>query len=133
MPKTASLLLVFASLAVLSLAGCGGHKYQGTSLSGSVTVGGQPIEKGTISFVPTGDGPVVSAPITNGSYTTEERVPVGKVRVTFIAIKETGATKTEGGRTLPETVSLIPDKYKDGIEKDITASDTKLDFALDAQ
>src|SRR5438128_12183787 len=69
-------LLLLAPLLLVS--GCGG----GATISGVVKVGGQPIERGKITFLPQEDekGAVVSGDILSGKYTLHE-VPLGKKRV----------------------------------------------------
>ncbi len=78
-------LRCFAFLGALALllplaVGCGSRK--GT-VSGTVTLDGQPLAVGTIAFIPS-QGPGASAPIEDGKYSVE-RVPTGKVSVTVDA------------------------------------------------
>jgi len=126
-------------LAVVS-AGCGGQSSAGpdrpvTVWTGSVSVDGEPIEIGTIRFVPLGSGGQASptqAQIVDGKYEIAD-VPLGKVLVTFSACREKGGTQQaeEHGRmSLPVIESIIPRKYNDGIEVEIGAETKVHDFAL---
>ena len=125
----------FCVLFLLSLlvVGCsGGPKYEGTNVTGNVTLGGQPLEKGTIQFAPIGTGAVVSADILNGKYKAE-RVALGKSKVVFNATKETGKMITEYSTPYPEVISIIPQKYRDGLDTEITKETKNLDFSLESQ
>lgn len=68
------------------LGGCGGDGYEHAAVHGTVSIDGQPVPKGSITFTPTeqGQGPGVGAEIVDGKYRCE-KVALGKVRVTFIA------------------------------------------------
>ena len=71
MQRTFLFSLAFCTLFCLALTGCGGEKLQG--FSGTVTLDGQPLEKGSISFTPDASkgntsGTSTIAPIKNGRY-----------------------------------------------------------------
>ena len=57
------------------------------TLTGTVKVDGQPVDAGTIQFVPgsAGNGAGVSAEIVAGNYTVANE-PIGKVHVVIIAL-----------------------------------------------
>lgn len=76
---------MFASL-IVTLVGCGGSK---TTITGKVTIDGQPLPAGRIAFVPSKGGAGVGAEIKDGQYTVE-KVPYGNVKVTV----ETQSIKT---------------------------------------
>jgi hypothetical protein len=64
-------------LALLVLSGCGGS---GVGVRGEVTYEGQPVEKGSITFLPTdGKGQPSGAAITNGRYSLDAIMPGLKV------------------------------------------------------
>ena len=64
-------------LALLALSGCGGS---GVGVRGEVTYEGQPVEKGSITFLPTdGKGQPAGAAITNGRYNLNAITPGPKV------------------------------------------------------
>jgi hypothetical protein len=67
-------LIVLATVGVV--AGCA----QETTISGTVTFNGQPVERGSIRFVSTEkQGPTFGAVIKDGQYTVEKAVPGPKV------------------------------------------------------
>ena len=101
-------LLSFLLIAV----GCGGAP-EGpprASVSGKITLDGQPVEGGTIYFVPE-KGPMASATIAGGSYSISagERGPVlGKSTVKVEWYRDSGK-KDSGGAAISE--QAIPVKY----------------------
>jgi|SRR5438552_11277240 len=75
---------IFYAPVVLMLAGCGGKN---TTVTGRVTLGGQPVESGFITFFPEDNrGTSVGAAIIQGEYKVENIVP-GKKRV-YVSITE---------------------------------------------
>lgn len=123
------MLVLTMPLAIL--AGCGGQGYSTARVEGQVTVDGQPLTQGTLSFTPLQSerGAGVSAPIEAGRYVAV-KVPQGRVRVGFQAVKETGRTVMQFGKPYPETVNAIPDKYRAGIEIEIAGDEANKDFNL---
>ena len=78
--------------AVLIMAGCGSK----ASVGGRVTIGGQPVESGFVTFFPADDkGQAVGAQIVDGEYTIDEIVP-GKKR---ISVNITDPTAGPGANT----------------------------------
>jgi hypothetical protein len=74
MPSTLFRLALLS--ATCTVAGCA----QETSVSGTVTFNGEPIERGSIRFVSTEkQGPTFGAVIKNGKYNVEKAVPGPKV------------------------------------------------------
>lgn len=130
MVRGIALSLVGVSIAA-TLWGCGGPGYPSVRLEGAVTVDGQPVEAGTISFTPLqpGRGAGVSATIAAGRYAAGN-VPQGKVRVDFQATKETGRTVEQFGKPYPETVNVIPERCAAGMEIEVGTGDAKRDFNL---
>lgn len=123
------MLLLIAT--ALGMAGCGNRGYSTSRLEGRITVDGQPIERGSISFAPlrSDRGPGVSAAVEAGHYVAAN-VPQGKVRVGFHAVKETGRSIMQFGKPYPEAVNVIPDKYRVGMEIEIAGDDAHKDFSL---
>jgi len=77
------LLVVVAVLSVVLLTGCPGPSF-GT-VSGEVTLDGNPIKQGMIRFVPTdGQSQPADGPITDGKYTVA-KVPTGEKTVQITA------------------------------------------------
>ncbi len=70
-----SLWMLVGAIAVIVSIGCGGAGTGTASLSGSVTLDGEPLAEGTIQLRPTGGAAGVggTSDITNGSYS----IPVG--------------------------------------------------------
>jgi hypothetical protein len=77
------LRLVACALALVIVAGCGGSKVKRVNVSGTVTLDGQPVPHGTISFTPadkTTQGNTAGGEITEGKYSVANVTP-GKNRV----------------------------------------------------
>jgi hypothetical protein len=127
---------VMAVLVAAGIPGCSRPAsqtaYPSTQLQGAVTVDGHPIKSGSMQFLPPSGSkaPAVQAEIKDGRYVAAG-VPLGKVRVIFTAVKETGRVDTKSTSTpIPEVVNIIPDRYRDGWEIDVTADKTQQDFDL---
>jgi hypothetical protein len=82
-------------------------------VSGQVTVGGKPLEKGTIQFVPAdGTSPTAGGEVLGGKYSV--RVSVGTMKVSFSAPKVVGQKKvynTPDSPTMPVTAEALPARY----------------------
>jgi hypothetical protein len=125
--------LATLSLAIAFVVGCGGSAdYPHATISGTVSVGGKPVEQGTISYFSDhsdahrrGTGK-----IEQGTYQLTD-VPLGATVFTFSASAETGRTVPgPGGTPEQERVNLIPPKYgREGIERDIQGDGTQ-DFDI---
>jgi len=63
---------VVACLVILGVLGCGPGEEKLHRVSGTVTFGGKPVPKGTISFDPTTAGPMGFASILDGKYDTAQ-------------------------------------------------------------
>ncbi|MDR2643710.1 MAG: hypothetical protein LBC74_13055 [Planctomycetaceae bacterium] len=117
---------------VLLLSGClSGSSYQTTDLDGVVTIDGVPVNDGMLSFAPTSGagGRGVRTNIVAGKYTAK-KVPVGEVDVTFTAVKKTGKKFQAMGVEVDEQISIVPEKYKEGIKIEIITGQKKHDFIL---
>lgn len=123
------------SAAAILCCGCGHavNEHPTAKLAGHVTVDGQQIDDGRIQFFPLGKGPgsgqAADGAISQGSYAAD-RVPIGKVRVTFTAIRKTGRMINDGGHVFPELVSIIPDKYEQGMEIEVSGDNPSQNFDL---
>jgi hypothetical protein len=116
--------------------GCdkGGSGKPTAHLSGAATIDGQPVPDvawATINFPSASIGQVTSAPITNGEYDCPD-APLGSFDVAVQILQQTGnkIMVSEGGRSWPETRSLIADKYASGIKLEVTGDNSDQDFAL---
>jgi hypothetical protein len=108
--KQSNALIV--ALAIAVLAGCGDSGPIRAPIQGKVIIGGQPLAKGRILFVPDAPnaGPVASAAITAGEYKIpkEEGPVAGKNRVEVeadlnlgFALDDEAAFAKRGGKPLP--------------------------------
>lgn len=104
------------------LVGCGdnGPTLNRAQVSGDVTVNGDPLEKGSIAFLPADgtQGPSVGGTIQEGHYLIpmEEGPVVGTYRVKIRATRKTGRTIEAGppappGTMVEEIEAFIPAKY----------------------
>lgn len=122
----------FALLALLTLVGCGDGK---TEVSGMATFDGQPIETGTISFVPLNDPAAASdaGEINNGAF--EIAVSPGEKKVVIRASRPI----TNAAANDPDAANLredyIPAKYnrQSELTATITPDTEPLRFELNSQ
>jgi hypothetical protein len=127
-------------LALLALSSCGGS---GVGVRGEVTYEGQPVEKGSITFLPTdGKGQPAGAAITNGRYSLDAITPGPKVvqieaskKQVFPLNREevprnTAATRGRSARG-SESARLIPPNAEGNNSKvEVAARRQILDFHL---
>ncbi len=127
------LFLVFALLA----AGCSPEGRN--EVSGQVAVDGQPVETGSISFVPVegGQGPQAGGNISKGSYhlARKDGPFAGRHRVEIIALRPTGklTARDMGGRPMDPMENITPKKYqgpKSELVVDIKNERNVLNFEL---
>ena len=125
--------LLLCAAAAMAAVGCGGpaKSYKTADVAGTVTLDGQPIQKGVINFIgnETGEG---SAEIVAGKFTARE-VPLGKVRIFVVATRETGKMVPGSSEPVPEIESIIPAKYSQGIEAEIAGDETDRKIELTSQ
>lgn len=124
-------------LLALTAVGCGGgDSLNRGAVSGKVTLDGQPIETGSISFWPTDgtQGPMAMGQISASQYTLEAKVGpvVGKHSVRIEAFRDTGK-KNDGGSPIVEQV--IPPQYnaQTTLKVEIKQGANAHDFALKSQ
>jgi hypothetical protein len=112
----------WTSLAILTVAaaGCGGQP-EGPArfaVSGQVTVDGEPLDQGLITFVPDdSEGPPAGTEIKNGVYSIprEEGPTVGPHSVSVFSRKPTGkkiSDPDDASVTMDELYETIPEKYQ---------------------
>ena len=127
------LLLLFVA------AGCGSNR---AGVGGEVTVGGQPIEGGTISFIPKDStaGPPASGKIEGGRYSiaAREGPAIGTSRVEIRWTRKTGRkipaiAPAPRGSFTEETIEAVPTRYnsQSELEVEIQRGDNTRDFKLD--
>jgi hypothetical protein len=97
------------------MAGCGRSGPQRYEVSGNVTLGGEKISEGAISFTPIGEtkGPRVGGNIQQGQYHIDRGGgPVaGRHRVEITCIRKTGRQIKMGRDTVDQTDNIIPPTY----------------------
>ncbi len=129
--------LIVLLCACLVLAGCG-QKYSGDKrfpLSGKVTFNGEPVDLGSISFIPLETSHRVSGgTITEGAYSVPEAhgANAGKHRVEIRWQKKTGKKITQPyGEDDVRAEGLPPEFHTDStLTAEVSASQTSFDFDL---
>jgi hypothetical protein len=127
---TAALLL-----AVASAAGCSFDNRHG--VEGKVTYGGEPLDVGAITFIPTsGEGVKSGSLIENGAYRVEAKTgpSPGPHRVEIRWRKATGKkSKNEYGEEISARQEGLPDKFHSNstLKADIKPGNNVLDFPLE--
>jgi len=130
-----------AIMLVEVMTGCSRQEYSGAKrfpLSGKVTFDGEPIDVGSISFLPPdgGDQRVSGGYILNGEYSVPEAqgANAGKHRVEIRWQKLTGKkTRDRASEELTEqrAEGLSPKYHKDSIlTADVSPTQTRFDFDL---
>jgi len=112
---------LLSSALLLLLAGCSDNRM--AEVTGIVTVDGQPVEKGDISFFPVdGNGPTAGDRIVNGKYLAT-KVPVGTMKVQIRVPKASGQKKqlyeSKDGKESPVRdiiAETLPKKFNDDTE-----------------
>lgn len=109
---------VVSLVSLFLLSGCGGAAADGYGrqpVSGSVSLDGQPLKMGTITFVPDPSGPVISeASIADGKFDIPQEVslPVGKYHVSISSVEEPGGGDVE--KIMNQAIvgkELVPEIY----------------------
>ena len=124
----------------LALAGCSRQDYPGARrypLSGKVTVDGQPLDWGSISFLPASSEQRVSGDlIQDGSYSVSEEkgANAGKYKVEIRWNKKTGNKRRDpdSGEMYDERKEGLPPRYHANSElaAEVSAKETTFDFDL---
>ena len=124
-------VLLWCALAVM---GCGGTRFPVSTVEGSISVDGEPVPSGSISFTPleSGKGLATSAEIRAGKYRTD-KAPRGKMLVHISAMLDTGEKHVEFGISYPKLKSLVPEKYQSGIELNVDVARMTHDFELSSK
>lgn len=133
---------VCSTLCILCLAivGCGQQEYSGAKrypLSGKATYDGQPIDWGSISFLPESGGQRVSGGlITEGTYLVPEAqgANAGQHRIEIRWNKKTGRKlrDPDSGEMYDERKEYLPPRFhaESDLTVDISAKQTTFDFDL---
>ena len=132
-------LALFLWLVVSCVCGCGGREYTGPQrfpLSGKVTYDGEPIDFGSISFLPVAGDRPSGGLIENGTYSVPEPkgANAGKHRVEIRWRKKTGKQKRDpdSGEMFDDRKEGLPKRYNDDSEltAEVSAKQTTFDFDL---
>jgi hypothetical protein len=132
--------LCFVTLSVV-FGGCGPREYEGDQrypLTGKVTVDGQPMKMGVISFLPQAEGGRVSGgPITDGAYSVPEAkgATAGNYRIEIHWNKLTGKkipNPFDKAELIDEMMEGLPAQYhKDSqLTAEVSSKQTTFDFDL---
>jgi hypothetical protein len=125
----------------VAIAGCGEPEYSGATrypLSGKVTYDGEPIDLGSIAFLPTsgGDQRVSGGEIIDGAYSVEEArgANAGKYRVQIRWQKRTGKQVKDAwtDEMVDERAEGLPAKFHDSTEltAEVSPAQRTFDFHL---
>ncbi|MDA1163966.1 MAG: hypothetical protein O3B13_12750 [Planctomycetota bacterium] len=137
--EASSLLLILVAASL----GCGGddpNAYIGpprVAVTGTVTLGGQPLESGTLKMIPEDETlRKVTAQIQAGAFTIPEPngPNVGTYRVEISSAQATGETKTDAsGETIEVLKEVIPSQYNEESElsAEIKKGENELKFELE--
>ena len=130
-------------LTALLVAGCGGQSGPARgAVAGKVTVDGEPLKQGVISYRPTGEtkGPSAGSEVKGGRYSIpRESGPLaGKYRVEISAKKGTGKmieVPEPAGTKMELTVEALPKKYNSEttLEREIKVGNNSHDFELQSK
>ena len=137
-------LFCWTPLAVLLIvtAGCGGSNR--AAVTGEVTLDGQPVEGGMISFIPADGaaGPPAWGKIEEGRYSipAREGPPLGTSRVEIRWTRKTGrklpaVPPAPPGEMIEETVEAVPARYnaQSKLEAEVQGGKNTFDFKLKSQ
>ncbi len=121
------------------IVGCFGGKSarNDVTITGTVTVDGQPIPNGSITFMPAdGQGQDGGGTIKDGKYTA--KASVGEKFVTIDGFKVEGQRVADPGvddRMIDNIVSIVPEKYrnKNELRATVKASGNTFDFKLESE
>ena len=128
---------VLAGILVLVFGGVLGCSKAAPTVEGMVTLDGQPLETGSITFVPSdGKSQTAGGAIAAGKYGFE--VPPGMMKVEITAGKVVGKKKayeTPDSPLIDVIEQIIPAKYNSetSLSLDVKAGKNSKDFALTSQ
>lgn len=127
------------ALVLTGVIGCGGP-YDATVV-GMVTLDGNPIQTGSISFVPSSGGPQGYALVDqSGNYEVftgrEAGLPAGQYNVSVVA-RESSTTRSEDGGPPPPGKAITPQWYASpttsGLEFTVESGSNEIDLQLTTQ
>jgi len=128
-------LSIFALLTSVML-GCGGtsetSEPERMQIQGKVTLDGQPLDDGAITFTPPDGAVPVTSPIKAGSYAVKAQVGSNKVSISAFQVDPSIRGNDEYGRPKDNKVNYILAKYNQAttLTVEVTASQLEFDFPL---
>lgn len=115
-----SFLCSLGIAAALALAGCGGPS--SSSVSGKVTLAGQPVTQATVNFYNAKTGVAASAALgADGSYKITENLPAGSYAVSIVPLADVSRPPMPGQAATPSAPSPVPGKYQSDASSGLTA------------
>jgi len=129
-----TLAVWIVAAAAAGLAGCGRSGPAEANVHGSVAFDGKPLEKGTITFLPSdGKGPTAGGEIKDGQYSF--RVPPGPKRIEVRSPKTKAVVQRkvqEGPQSPAVSDELIPAIYnrQSTLRKEVQLPETRIDLDL---
>jgi hypothetical protein len=141
MPSPTRSTAALCTLALTIVAtGCGGDRLQRVPVSGTVTLDGQSLAKGSITFLPVGAGVAAGGMIEGGTYAIvrDDGPAPGSYKVEINATEPTGETIIDpvGNIEVPQVRNPVPARYNRNTEltAEISATEPNVfDFALEQQ
>lgn len=135
---------------VIGIASCGkrGDGWERVAVEGSVTLNGEAIEEGTITFTPAhgGEGPIAGGPIVAGKYalSSQDGPIAGPHRVEIRSVRKTGQmvpspviAESDGppveNQLVEQYVQVVPAEFnsRSTLQRDIVPGEANLiDFEL---
>lgn len=114
-------ILLVAGIGAAMLSGCGGADIDRVGVSGTVTLDGQPLENGSILFLPKGEGPSAGTQIENGRFAIapSDGPSPGNYRVEIRSFRGTGQMIPDDdlpGQMVERRDQIIPARYNHASE-----------------
>jgi len=131
---------IAAALLAIGIAGCGGT--YDSSVSGTVTLDGNPVPRGTVAFIPVASGPPAFGGIeSDGSYSVrtgrEDGLPTGEYQVTVIANEPPAVQQSASGGPPPPGKPITPVWYRakdtSGLKYTVESGDNEINLELTSQ
>jgi hypothetical protein len=134
--RPAGSCLFWAALVALAASGVGCSKDGRVALEGKVSYNGEPIDVGSIAFIPSGDGIKSGGLIERGAYKIDSKIgpAPGPHRVEIHWLKPTGQKKkNEFGEEIETRREGLPEKYhaQSTLTAEIKAGKNVIDFPLE--
>jgi hypothetical protein len=136
--RSGRVLLALSVSFCMLFAGCR-HSGPNAEVEGTVTIGGQPLAKGQVSFRPAADtsGPEFSATVVEGKYRVAALVLPGNYQVDVRSWDKTGRkVKDPFGQVTDEVVNVIPKRYwgpETTLLAHLAAGMNEIDFTLTSE